>query len=462
MRFSVLARFRRDSHDSRDSSSGVGGLAEFLRQETTGGKLLLAATALALLWANLTPDGYERFWDTELGLGPRWLHLHLAASAWVSEGLLAVFFFIAGMEVKRELTVGELAGWRTAVLPLLGAIGGIILPAIISLAASGGRTAAGGAWAIPVATDIAFALGVLALVGSALPPGVRVLLLSLAVIDDLCAIGLVAVLFTHDLNLVWLVAGLGLCAGYGWAQRRRITPLWVVLPLMVAAWICIHASGVHATVTGIVLGLLTPVRTTADEAESPAVRLEHRLHPVSAGVIVPLFALAAAGIPLATAGAAVTDPIAYGTAAGLLIGKTAGILGGAWLAIRLGIGSLPTAVGWREVFPVAVLGGIGYTVSLLIAQLATPDRQAAERASTAVLAASLVASIIAVLLLRRRSARPGGPVDSAAGRLEGVAWPGPGTRCGIGPRGVPAPRAGRSSARCRELQPVTNVPGQDG
>jgi NhaA family Na+:H+ antiporter len=405
VRFSMMASFRRRA---RDGGSGVGALAEFLRQETAGGKLLLAATALALLWANISPDGYQRFWDTELGGGPHWLHLHLAASAWVSEGLLAVFFFIAGMEVKRELTVGELAGWRTAVLPLFGAAGGIVLPAMISLAASGGRTAAGGAWAIPVATDIAFALGVLALAGSALPSGVRVLLLSLAVIDDLGAIGLIAVLFTHDLNLVWLAAGLGLCAGYGWAQRRRVTPWWVVLPLMTAAWVCIHASGVHATVTGIVLGLLTPVTTKGDETESPTVRLEHRLHPVSAGFIVPLFALAAAGIPLAAAGEAVTDPVAYGTVAGLLIGKTGGILGGAWLAVRLRIGTLPTAVGWREVLPVAVLGGIGYTVSLLIAQLATPDRLAAERASTAVLAASLIASITAILLLRRRSARQDG------------------------------------------------------
>ncbi len=385
----------------------VGALTEFLRQETTGGRLLLAATALALLWANLAAGSYTRFWGTEVG--PGGLHLHLPLSGWVADGLLAVFFVVAGLEVKRELTVGELAGWRAAALPVAAAAGGMVVPALVALGASRGALAGGGAWAIPVATDIAFALGVLALAGSALPSGVRVLLLSMAVIDDLGAIALIATLFTRDLRPWWLLAGLALCAGYGYAARRRW--VWLLVPLGVAAWGCVHASGVHATVTGILLGLLTPVRPAAGEEESLAERFEHRLHPFSAGLAVPLFALAAAGIPLAAARAAVTDPVAHGIVAGLLVGKALGIFGGAWLAVRLGVGRLPAGVGWGDMLPVAVLGGIGYTVSLLVARLALPDAAAQDRAAAAVLAASTAASLIAVGLLRRRTARArAGPV----------------------------------------------------
>ncbi|RAY17314.1 Na+/H+ antiporter NhaA [Actinomadura craniellae] len=387
---------RSNGKDERSES-----LAEFLREETTGGKLLLAATAIALLWANLAPGAYEQIWGAELG--PHWLHLHLPVAAWVSDGLLAVFFFVAGMEVKRELTVGELAGWRAAALPLLAAAGGMIVPALVALAVSGGRAADGGAWAVPVATDIAFALGVLALAGSALPAGVRVLLLSMAVIDDLGAIALIAVLFTQGLNLLWLLAGLALCGAYWLAQRHRRTPLPLMIPLVVAAWVCIHASGVHATVTGVLLGLLTPVVAGPGEKESPAERLEHRLHPISAGLIVPLFALAAAGIGLGAIGTAVSDPIAQGIFFGLLVGKVVGIFGGAYLAVRLRLASLPSGVGWADVLPVAVLGGIGYTVSLLIARLTTDDPVAAEHAATSVLAASFIASAVGLVLLRLRT-----------------------------------------------------------
>ncbi|GAA2107847.1 Na+/H+ antiporter NhaA [Actinomadura alba] len=382
----------------------TGALADFLRQETTGGRLLLMATAAALAWANLAPGAYEQLWGAELG--PDRLHLRLPVAAWVSDGLLAVFFFVAGVEVKRELTVGELAGWRAAALPLFAAGGGMVAPVLVALAVSRGQAAEGGAWAIPVATDIAFALGVLALAGSALPSGVRVMLLSMAVIDDLGAIALIAVLFTHGLNLWWLAAGLALCGIHGLAQRHRLGSPWLIIPLVVAAWVCIHASGVHATVAGIVLGLLTPVRAARGEKESPAERLEHRLHPISAGVIVPLFALAAAGVPLNAIGESVGDAVAQGVFAGLLAGKVLGVFGGAWLAVRLRLATLPEGVVWADVLPIAVLGGVGYTVSLLISRLATAgDPAAAEAASTAVLAASLAASLIAIVLLRMRTHR---------------------------------------------------------
>jgi len=279
----------------------------------------------------------------------------------------------------------------------------MLVPALIALAASGGAAADDGAWAIPVATDIAFALGVLALVGAALPAGVRVLLLSIAVIDDLAAIALIALLFTSDLAPLWLAGGAGACGLFWLALRTRADPAALLWALAIVAWVCIHASGVHATVTGIILGLLVPVRPRAGEDEAPATRFAHRLHPVSAGIVVPVFALAAAGIPLAAAADASTDAIAVGVFAGLLAGKFAGVMGGAWISVRAGLGALPAHVRWADVVPVAVLAGIGYTVSLLIVRLSLPEGAPQEQAGLAVLAASACASVAALVLLRIRA-----------------------------------------------------------
>ena len=204
------------------ASDRAEGFAEFLRQETTGGKLLIAATLVALLWANVAEDAYRSVWDAETVIGPTWLHLDLTLGDWAADGLLAIFFFVAGLELKRELLVGELADWRAATLPVLAAVGGMVAPALVALAVSGGAAAEGGAWAIPVATDIAFALGVLALVGAALPSGVRVLLLSIAVVDDLLAITLIAVLFTAELSLAWLAGALVVSGLYWLSFRRRL------------------------------------------------------------------------------------------------------------------------------------------------------------------------------------------------------------------------------------------------
>ncbi len=277
----------------------------------------------------------------------------------------------------------------------------MIVPALVALAVSGGAAADDGAWAIPIATDIAFALGVLALAGSVLPSGVRILLLSLAVIDDLLAIVLIAIIFTADLSPAWLAGGLAVSALYWLAFRHRLDRAWLLWALAVVA--CVHASGVHATVAGILLGLLTPVRSRPGDKHPAGERLEHRLHPISAGIAVPVFALAAAGISLGAVADAVDDKVAVGVFAGLLVGKVVGILGGARLSVRLGLGSLPDRVQWGDVLPVAVLGAIGYTVSLLLARLAFTDVAAQERAAAAVLGASVLASILAVVLLRRRS-----------------------------------------------------------
>lgn len=379
-------------------------VAEFLREECNGGRLLLAATAVALLWANLAAGSYHDVREAPAHLGPGWLRLQLTVGEWVADGLLALFFFVAGLELKRELTVGQLADRRAAMLPFFAAGGGMVVPALVAIAVSGGAAARGGAWAIPVATDIAFALGVLALAGSSLPPGVRVLLLSMAVIDDLAAIALIAVLFTAGLSPAWLAAGVAAGGAYWLAHRKRVDAAWLLWTIALVAWICVHASGVHATVTGIMLGLLTPVRPRDGETEPPGARYEHSLHPLSAGFAVPLFALVAAGIPLAAAGDALTDAVALGVFAGLLAGKFTGVLGGAWLAVRLRLATLPAGTGWADVVPVAVLAGIGYTVSLLVVQLSLPGERA-QHAATAVLAASAVASLAALALLRARVRR---------------------------------------------------------
>ncbi|WP_237703043.1 MULTISPECIES: Na+/H+ antiporter NhaA [Protofrankia] len=380
-----------------------GAFAEFLRRETTGGFLLLAATALALLWANLAGGSYHDVWRADLGFGPSWLHLtHLTAGAWVADGLLAVFFFVAGLELKRELVVGELADRRAAVLPVAAAAGGMIVPALVFLAVSWGAPGAVDGWAIPIATDIAFALGVLSLAGANVPASLRVLLLSLAVVDDLGAIALIAVLFTRGLVPVWLVAAVVLLVGYAFAQRRRWRSPALYVPLALALWMCVHASGVHATVAGIGLALLTRVRPDPGEQAAPALRLEHRLHPFSAGLVVPLFALAATGVPVTASalGAVAEDPVSQGVIAGLVVGKTAGIVGGAWLAVRAGVARLPADLGWRAVMPIGVLGGIGFTVSLLMSRLALDDADAQQRAATAVLVASTLASVLAMIALR--------------------------------------------------------------
>ena len=389
-------------------------LADFLRRETTGGRLLLLATVVALTWANVDERSYRSVWDAGAAVGPDWLHLDLTLGGWAADGLLAVFFFVAGLELKRELVVGELADRRAAALPVIAAVGGMVVPALVAVAVSGGGALDGGAWAVPVATDIAFALGVLALAGAALPSGVRVLLLSIAVVDDLLAIALIAALFTSGLSPAWLVGGLATIGLYRGCFRARFDRPPVLAVLALAAWVCIHASGVHATVAGILLGLVTPVRPRAGESHAPGERFEHVLHPFSAGFAVPVFALAATGIPLGAASHAVHDGVAVGIFAGLVLGKALGIFGGARIAVASRVGALPAGVGWADVAPIAVLGGIGYTVSLLIAQLAFTHVADQKGAAAAVLAASVVASVGGVVLLRRRAAAVG-PADEAPG-----------------------------------------------
>ncbi|MCS7484215.1 Na+/H+ antiporter NhaA [Umezawaea endophytica] len=377
--------------------------ARYLRTETVGGVVLLVATAVALVWAN-SPFGDLYVGLRDLRIGPSVLHLDLSVGDWAKDGLLAVFFFVAGLELKRELVVGELSKLKAAVLPVIAALGGMVVPALVAVGVAWGEPGVGRAWAIPVATDIAFALGVLAITASGLPGSLRVFLLSLAVVDDLGAILVIAVLFTSEFNVLAAVGALALMALYAYLQHRRVRSAWLYVPIAVVTWGLVHAAGVHATVAGVVLGLLTRVRLDPREERSPAVRLEHRLQPFSAGVAVPVFALFAAGVPLGAdaLGALFSDRIALGVMAGLVVGKVVGIVGSAALAVWLGVAVWPRGAGPRDVVAVGMLGGVGFTVSLLIADLAL-DGPAAEQAKAAVLLASLTASLLAAVLLVRRS-----------------------------------------------------------
>lgn len=375
-------------------------LADTLRAETTGGLLLLAAAVVALVWANSPwQDSYHHLSDTEIG--------PLPVEAWASDGALTLFFFLAGVELKRELVVGTLSRLSEAVVPVVAAVAGMVLPAIIYLAvnliADDGKPHG---WAVPTATDIAFALAVLAIVGSSLPSALRAFLLTLAVVDDFGAILVIAAFFSHGFHLLELLASIALIAVWYLLQRRRIRTPFLYVPIAIAAWWFMHESGIHATIAGVALGLATRVIADPGEEQAPAERIEHRLRPWSAGVAVPLFALFAAGVTLS--GSAVrqlaTDPVAIGVVAGLLLGKVAGVFGGSWLTARFTRAELNSDLSWRDVGAVSVLAGIGFTVALLITQLAFEDDPAqVERAKAAVLVASLLAALIAAVLLFRRN-----------------------------------------------------------
>jgi NhaA family Na+:H+ antiporter len=402
----LLRRARRRTR--RGARAAATEVIRFLRTEQIGGLILLAATALALIVANSPLAGaYQGVASTHLG--PRALHLDLTVAEWATDGLLAFFFVVAGLELKRELVIGELRALRRAMLPIFGALGGMVIPALVFLAVASGGPGAGRGWAVPVATDIAFALAVLAITAGALPASVRVFLLSLAIIDDLGAILLIAAVFTHRIAPLPLVGAVAAVAVYALLQQRRVRGWWVYWPLGLLTWALVHASGVHATVAGVAIGLVTRVKHDRGEAESPAERLEHRLQPFSAGVCVPAFAFFAAGVAISaeTVRAFAADRVAWAIVAGLVIGKTLGVFGSAAAAVRLRLARLPDDLHWRDLFAVSVVTGCGFTVSLLMAELAFTEQAAQDRIKGAVLLGSLLASLIATVLLRRRARRYG-------------------------------------------------------
>lgn len=377
-----------------------------LRQETVGGVILLVAAVAAMVVAN-SPAGD---WYADLvaaAIGPAALGLHLSMGAWAADGLLAVFFFVAGLELKHELVLGSLADRRRAAVPVAAALGGMAVPALIysgfNLTAPAGEPVG---WGIPMATDIAFALAVLAVVGSALPVALRAFLLTLAVVDDLGAILVIALFYSHGFHPLPLLGAIVLLAVYWWLQKRRVRSAWIYLPLALAVWVLVHDSGIHATVAGVALGLLTRVRADPDEAASPAERVQRRVQPVSAGICVPVFAFLSAGVDIRgiDIGSALVTPIALGIIVGLVVGKPIGVVGGAWLTAHFTRARLSSSLEWRDVAAVGVIAGIGFTVSLLIAELGfsnSPDELSV--AKLAVLIASTGAAVLAALALLSRS-----------------------------------------------------------
>jgi NhaA family Na+:H+ antiporter len=381
-------------------------VAEALREETVGGVLLLVAAATALVWASSPWSGaYDDL--RHVVIGPSALNLDLDLETWTADGLLAIFFFVAGVELKRELVVGQLRNPAEAVLPMVAAVAGMVVPALLYLALVLGEADAVKGWAVPIATDIAFALAVLAVLGSSLPSALRAFLLTLAVIDDLGAILVIAVGFTDDLDLVALGGGAAAVALWWYLQHRRVRSPWVLIPLALVTWGLVHESGVHATIAGVALGLATRVRPDPDEHASPAEHLEHVVRPISAGVAVPLFALMSAGVavnPSALADAA-RDTAAVAVVAALVLGKFLGVFGGTWLTARLTRAELSPDLRWGDVAAVAFLSGIGFTVSLLIADLAFTGEDRLDHIKAAVLAGSLVSAALAGVMLRVRTSR---------------------------------------------------------
>jgi NhaA family Na+:H+ antiporter len=376
---------------------------DFIKSEVSGGAVLLVAAIAAVAWAN-APFGetYQSFWETKLTLGFGDASITEDLKHWVNDGLMVLFFFVVGLEIKRELVVGELNDRSKAVLPLIAAVGGVLIPGLIYVSLNAGGAGSDG-WAIPMATDIAFAVAVLALLGKRIPPGVRLLLLSIAIIDDVIAILVIALFYSKDISLVWLAVGAGGILAVWLLQRLDISRIFPYVLVGVVVWIAFLSSGVHATIAGVILGLMTPAHPV--KGRHVIEDLEHRLHPWTSMLIVPLFALANAGIVLSASilADASANMIFWGVALGLIFGKVIGIGSGVVLAQRLGWGKLPAGVEGSHVWGVAALGGIGFTVSLFIAELSFEAEQLLEYAKIGIFTGSIVSALIGVFILTRRS-----------------------------------------------------------
>ncbi|MDP5227308.1 MULTISPECIES: Na+/H+ antiporter NhaA [Arthrobacter] len=384
-------------------------VTRLLRSETAGGFLLLAATVLALLWAN-SPWAPAYTALRELRIGPAAWHLDLSLGAWAADGLLAVFFFLAGLELKRELLHGELRDPRKALVPVAAAVGGVAVPALLYVLVNAGNPETLAGWAIPTATDIAFALAVLGVVGSHLPAALRTFLLTLAVVDDLIAIVIIALFYGGALQLGYLLGALIPLAAFsvlGRIRGGRYARWWLLLPLAALTWVLVHSSGIHATVAGVLLALTVPMGKDLGLAD----RLEHGLRPFSAGVAVPLFAFFAAGVGLGGldgVASAAADPVALGIVLALVVGKSVGVLGTTFALTRLPGVALDRVVRWADMAGVALLTGVGFTVSLLVAELSFggghgEDSPHGDHAKVAILAASVLAALLGAVVLRMRN-----------------------------------------------------------
>ena len=376
----------------------------WVQLETTSGALLLVAAALALIWAN-SPWRESFAQLSNYRLGPESLHLDLSLAAWAADGLLAIFFFVVGVELKHELVAGSLRNPREAAVPVLAAVGGMAAPAGIFVAVLllFDAPALLHGWAIPTATDIAFALAVLAIFGRGLSRGLRTFLLTLAVVDDLLAIIVIATFYTDGLHPWALLGSIAAAAGFAVVVRSHKPAGWLLLPLALLAWVLMHASGVHATIAGVILGFTVPAKPIHGESEPRTHRYDDAVRPTSSGVALPLFAFFSAGVTLVDGdgpGAVLGQPLVLAIAGGLVFGKLLGVLGTTALVTRLTPLRLPDAIGLRDLLPVGFLTGIGFTVSLLIAELSYPDSEHTAAAKIAVLVGTGVAAVLAAIMLR--------------------------------------------------------------
>lgn len=381
-------------------------VADALRAETVGGVLLLLAAIAALVWANIPAISGSYASVGAFHIGPASLGLDLSLQHWAADGLLAVFFFVAGIELKRELVAGDLRDPKAAALPVIAALCGMAVPALVYAFVNviGGGSMNG--WAVPTATDIAFALAVLAVIGTSLPSALRAFLLTLAVVDDLFAILIIAVFFTSTIDFLALGGAFVGLALFWFLLRRGVRGWYVYVPLALVIWGLMYNSGIHATIAGVAMGLMLRCTRREGEEHSPGEHIEHLVRPLSAGLAVPLFALFSAGVSLSDEAIAevFTRPETLGVVLGLVVGKTVGIFGGTWLAARFTRAELGEDLAWPDVLAVATLAGIGFTVSLLIGELAFADDTALmDEVKAAVLLGSLIAAVVASVLLKVRN-----------------------------------------------------------
>jgi Na+:H+ antiporter, NhaA family len=423
---------------------------EFARAESAGGIVLLVATAVAVAWANSPwADTYFHLWELSFSVGFEGAALTKTLHHWINDGLMVVFFFLVGLEIKRELLVGELASIKKAAFPVAAAFGGMIVPAMIYLAFNAGGPGARG-WAIPMATDIAFALGVLALLGSRVPSGLKVFLAALAIADDIGAVLVIASFYTADLSLAGLGAAFGMLALLAFWNRARVRASAVYVVSGLVLWFAVLKSGVHATIAGVLLAMTIPTSTRIDEdvflrkarralddfdsasdpdaasvmsnpeqqdalhalersvdqVQSPLLGLEHSLHGVVAFAIMPIFAFANAGVRVsADMLSTISWRVVLGIVFGLVAGKVLGVTLTALASVRSGIAVLPEEVGWRQIFGVSWLAGIGFTMSLFVANLAFGSGSLLDSAKIGILLASLISGVVGWLLLRRPASR---------------------------------------------------------
>ncbi len=381
-------------------------MRDFLQQESAGGIVLIVAAALALALAN-SPFAASYFAVLQVpvvaGIGDGVIDKPLLL--WINDGLMAVFFFLVGLEVKREALVGQLDSWNKASLPLMAAIGGMAIPAAIYVAFNAGSPENLSGWAIPAATDIAFALGILMLLGPRVPVALKALLLAIAVIDDIGAITIIALFYTAETDMTMLLgaaATLAVLALFGRAKVGSSIP-YVILGLVL--WVFVLKSGVHATLAGVAAAMCVPI--AASDGERPLERMEHALHPYVAFLVIPIFGFANAGVSLTGVGLdTLLSPLPLGIALGLLLGKQIGIVGFAWAAVKTGIASLPEGTSWRQVHAVSLLAGIGFTMSLFIGNLAFADPAQVDAVKIGVLSGSLVAAVAGYLMLRASLPQP--------------------------------------------------------